>query len=1090
MSTSLRRSVGSTATRKVIGWSLPSTLPTAAKPSSESARDTRSTLPLSTCSVSTRAPGPNSRAIDAATFAGGPPGVCAVSSNSASARFTSKLVADAEAQHLALARPGRVAQQPIVPLERRVPGGLVGDTHCRDPARQGPVPRHAGGDARLGVVALVADECVELLGGCRSKDPQQVVGPLEVAAGDAAADGLPVRGVDRLGVAHADGGDDGSHRERPVVVARVRGEERHRSSEGPRLVRLVDDADRRQDEARAKGNPARQAVVEVGLLERHFSARPSPLELRVLDFELGPERQSIIEAVCQIDDEAGEVDDGGGLGTGGVCVMHFTVAPHGGAFLGGEDPDGTGRHDRKQAPPDERPHHHSVAKLVENGYPTAIAEFISRDSDGQAAVIVVRTMSLILVALVTLLAGGLGWGAVHLKRRLERSERDRRRAADELNRRLSELFSLQELSYILAGSLQLDRIVEQVVRYAMRFLDAQGALVALAAEGEGGGERPLHVTAAEGTLAGLAGHAIAPTDPGLVVRSLSRERLELVRSSSGEPTRLLGDVAVDSAAAVSLRAHGVVVGTLVIANPRDRTFPPEDMRLLSTVATHAAIVIANARFFQMVQHAKEQWETAFDALSEGIAVVDDQGCISRANRALAAMLGAPIPGVIGCDLGEALLGPSPALLELLVAAREGARVQPVVLRSATLGRTIRVNAARIPAPAPAHDQSVVALVEDVTDQQALEAQLIQSEKLAAVGQLVSGVAHELNNPLTSIAGLSELLLEQQELGTKDRGHLRVIHEQADRAGRIVRNLLTFARKGPGEQAAVDLNDVIQRTLLLMSFDLNLTDITIEKSLAPLPPVLGDRHALQQVVINLLNNAAQAVADNPPERPRVILLSTWVDDRVRMRVSDSGAGIADAVLPHLFTPFFTTKEPGQGTGLGLSITYSIVDAHGGRITVERPAGGGAAFLVDLPPAPSDAARRDTGEVPAPPAARRSILLVDDDPAVRRMVKALFGRDGHTVEVARNPQQALDLVRARAYDLILADAQARARDHLFVEQLVESQPGLKDRVLVATGDLPPAAEEALARLGLRYVRKPFNLRDLRDEAARVWAAGALS
>src|SRR5437016_3112807 len=599
-------------------------------------------------------------------------------------------------------------------------------------------------------------------------------------------------------------------------------------------------------------------------------------------------------------------------------------------------------------------------------------------------------MSLILVALVLVLAGGLGWGALHLKRRLERSERDRRRAADELNRRLSELFSLQELSYILAGSLQLDRIVEQVVRYAMRFLDAQGALVALAAEGEGGGERPLRVTAAEGTLAGLAGRAIAPTDPGLVVRSLSRERLELVRSSSGEPTRLLGDVAVDSAAAVSLRAHGVVVGTLVIANPRDRAFAPEDMRLLSTVATHAAIVIANARFFQMVQHAKEQWETAFDALSEGIAVVDDHGRIQRANRALATMLGAPLPAVIGRDLGEALLGPSPAPLELLVAARQGDRVQPVVLRSATLGRTIRVNAARI--PAPAHD----------------------------------------------------------------------------------------------------LNDVIQRTVLLMSYDLKLKHVALEHNLALLPPVLGDRHALQQVVINLLNTAAQAVAENPPERPRVILLSTWGDDRVRMRVTDSGSGIPDAVLPHLFTPFFTTKEPGQGTGLGLSITYSIVDAHGGRITVERPAEGGAAFLVDLPPAPpaTDVAR-DAPELQVQaPAAKRSILLVDDDPAVRRMVKALFGRDGHTVEVARNPQHALDLARTRSYDLILADAQARSRDHLFVEQLMASHPGLKSRVLVATGDLPPAAEEVLARLSLRYVRKPFNLRDLRDEAARVWAAGALS
>src|SRR5438132_4342254 len=629
----------------------------------------------------------------------------------------------------------------------------------------------------------------------------------------------------------------------------------------------------------------------------------------------------------------------------------------------------------------------------------------------------------LIAAAALLVAAGLAWWATALRRRVAKSERERRRTADELNRRLSELFSLQELAYVLSESLQLDRIVDQVVRYATRFLDARGALLALTIEQEG--QTPqLRVAAAEGTLGSLKGQSIRGGDPGLVARSLGGERLELVRNSGDAPTELVSGVHAESAAAVPLRAHGAVVGTLVIADPRGGVFNPEDLRLLSTVGTHAAVALANARFFEMVRHAKEQWETAFDGLHEGIAVVDDAGRVRRANRSFAALLGAPIPGVIGRELVAALVGASPPLVDLLAAARAGDRVQPIVLRSTTLGRAIRVTAARIPAPGGAHDQSLVVLVEDVTDQQAMESHLIQSEKLAAVGQLVSGVAHELNNPLTSIAGLSEFLLEQKELRAKDRGHLRVIHEQADRAGRIVRNLLTFARKGPGEQAPVDLNDVIQRTLLLMSYDLTLKDITIEKSLAPLPAVLGDRHALQQVVINLLNNAAQAVADNPPERPRVILLSTWVDDRVRMRVSDSGAGIADAVLPHLFTPFFTTKEPGQGTGLGLSITYSIVDAHGGHITVERPAGGGAAFLVDLPPAPSDAARRDTGEVPTPPAAKRSILLVDDDPAVRRMVKALLGRDGHTVEVARNPQQALDLVRTRAYDLILADAQARA------------------------------------------------------------------
>jgi two-component system NtrC family sensor kinase len=645
--------------------------------------------------------------------------------------------------------------------------------------------------------------------------------------------------------------------------------------------------------------------------------------------------------------------------------------------------------------------------------------------------------------------------------------------------------------------------VAQVVRYAMRFLEAKGALVALATSTGSADRRRVHVAAAEGTLAGLQGQAIGADDPGLIARSLTSQRLELVDDTDGQPTRLVAGLDVASAAAVPLQAHGVLVGTLVIAEPRSGAFVAEDVRLLSTVATHAAIVIANARFFEMVHHAKEQWETAFDALSEGIAVVDDHDAIRRANRSLAVMLGSPLPAVIGRDLGAALLGESRALVDLLAATRRGDRVQPLVLRSASLGRTLRVNAARI--PGPEQEQSVVVLVEDVTDQQQLEAQLIQSEKLAAVGQLVSGVAHELNNPLTSIAGLSEFLLEQRELASKDRGHLRVIHEQAERAGRIVRNLLTFARKGPAERGRVDLNDVVRRTLLLMGYDMKLKDITIEKDLATVPDVLGDRHALQQVVLNLLNNAVQAVADNGPTRPRVVRVSTWFAEHVRLRVADSGPGIPDAVLPQLFTPFFTTKEPGHGTGLGLSITYSIIEAHGGRITVERAADGGAVFLVDLPPAPAaspaaapaatsagaagDTGLKARGVALAAPVAKRTILLVDDDPAVRRMVKALFGREGHTVEVARNPQHALDLAGTRSYDLVLADAQAMTRDHLFVEKLVESHPGLRERTLVATGDVRASTEESLAHLGLRYVRKPFNLRDLRDEAARVWGVPTL-
>src|SRR5437867_1920049 len=697
------------------------------------------------------------------------------------------------------------------------------------------------------------------------------------------------------------------------------------------------------------------------------------------------------------------------------------------------------------------------------------------------------------LALIMLGVGGVLW---RLRQRLLRSEQERRRAAEELNRRLSELFSLQELSYVLSDSLELDRIVEQVARYAVRFLDAQGALLALVGEGP---NDPLRVAAAEGTLAALRGRKIPTNDVGLVARSTGREHLELVRNSGPEPTAIVGDVQAASAAAVPLRSHGTVIGTLIITDPREGVFVPEDIRLLSTLATHAAVVIANARFFEMVRRAKEQWETAFDALSEGIAVVDDEGRVRRSNRALASLLNMPLQNVVGTRLGEALLGKPSALQELLAATRRGERPAPLVARSEPLRRTVRVNAARIPGAAT--EQSIVVMVEDVTEQQALETQLVQSEKLAAVGQLVSGVAHELNNPLTSIAGLSEFLLEQKELGKKDRGHLQVIQEQAERASRIVRNLLTFARKGAAERVPVDLNDVIRRTLSLTSYDLKLKDIVVERELSgALPDVFGDRHGLQQVVLNLVTNAAHAVAENPRERPREITVSTWFDGQVHLRVADTGPGIADEIAQSVFTPFFTTKEPGKGTGLGLSITYSIVESHGGQISLEpRGTRGGAAFRVDLPPAPADAVRpaltpvHGTPAVNAASTVKRTILLVDAAPAVQRTIKALFARDGHDVEVAGDPQHALALAQRGSFDLVITDARAMApgkRGVLLAEELVTTLPALRDRIIVATGDVRPATEETLARLGVRYVRKPFNLRDLRVEAARLWEATALS
>src|SRR3989441_3958016 len=206
----------------------------------------------------------------------------------------------------------------------------------------------------------------------------------------------------------------------------------------------------------------------------------------------------------------------------------------------------------------------------------------------------------LIAAAALLVAAGLALWATALRRRVAKSERERRRTADELNRRLSELFSLQELAYVLSESLQLDRIVEQVVRYAMRFLDARGALLALATEQESE-TRQLRVAAAEGTLVPLKGQSIRGDDPGLVARSLGRERLELVRDSGDAPTELVSGVQAESAAAVPLRAHGVVVGTLVIADPPGRGVNPPDLRLLSTRADQAAGAPPHPPLLQMVR---------------------------------------------------------------------------------------------------------------------------------------------------------------------------------------------------------------------------------------------------------------------------------------------------------------------------------------------------------------------------------------------------------------------------------------------------------------------------------------------------------
>ena len=666
--------------------------------------------------------------------------------------------------------------------------------------------------------------------------------------------------------------------------------------------------------------------------------------------------------------------------------------------------------------------------------------------------------------------------------RSRRALREARAKCDQLatqvDRRISELFSLQELSYVLSESIELDRIVDQVAKYAARFLQADGAMVVLV-EGE---SRALRVVAATGTLEPLLGRVSEASD-SLVRLAIERDRIEVAEGGDTATIGLLGDTLVRSAAVAPLRAQGITMGALAVADRRGGPFSTEDLWLFSTVATNASVVLANSRLFEMVRRSQEEWETAFHALAEGIAVVGPSGDVLRANRALAALADLPEREIVGRNFGELLLGASDAIARLINAAYQGERTVPLVIRPEESHRVLRLTAAPLAGPQPG---SVVILVEDVTEQRILEAQIIQSDKMASIGQLVSGVAHELNNPLTSIAGLAELLLERPAHLELPREHLRVIHDQASRAGRIVRNLLTFARKGVPEKTAVDLNDVVERTSLLIVYELQLHGIELDSDLAPeAPVVLGDRYELQQVLLNLVTNAVQAVSGLEPGKPRRITLSTTRSgEEVVLRVRDSGPGVPKDLVPYLFTPFFTTKAPGEGTGLGLSLSYGLVKAHEGVLEYEAPPLGGAEFRVTLPLFESDlaspivASHAANGQAPS-----RRILVVDEDPAVHRVLSALFTPEGYAVEAARTGEQGLRLAQERDYDLIITDARVAAgATKLFAGALLDALPHARERLLVAC----PCEEQLPARLAgepLHRVAKPFNLRDLRTVANEI-------
>jgi len=709
----------------------------------------------------------------------------------------------------------------------------------------------------------------------------------------------------------------------------------------------------------------------------------------------------------------------------------------------------------------------------------------------------------------------------------------------EATRRRREAEELAQLARTLTESLDVAdvgrRIVESMLplfgvtssRLALRQPDESLELIAAAGKAR---EffRPGHAIAPG---IGIVGRAIAEGRPVCCADVLAEPGLAL----SEDARRYVEEAGDHAVVAAPLTVKGETIGALLLNDRAGRAFSQAEITLLRAFADQAALALENARLHEQtrlrVRHLDSLREVVeqilvpislehrlnlvarkavelFDADRVAVALWDDgrKELVIRAGYAL-------WNGELGLsvEMGKGALG-------VAAARREGVLVNdytswpdrrremiegrsplqavisyPLLVRDQVIGvLAVGVLApgrrfttadldrlASLAAPAALaieHSRLYGELETRLRQLEETQAQLVQAGKMSAVGQLVSGVAHELNNPLAVVIGHGQLLLARA-LPPHVRRPVEAIVSQGNRMARIVQGLLLFARQRQPERRALDVREILDQTLALRAAQLRLSSIRVETAHAPdVPPAAGDPNQLQQVFLNLLLNAEQAILGSRVGDCIRIGTASRVEAGTRwvvVEIADNGPGIPEEVLPRIFEPFFTTKEVGEGTGLGLSVSYGIVEQHGGRLTVRsRP--GRTAFSVELPATEPDPETSATGAgEPRSAGLGRRALVVDDEPTVIDFLTTLLREAGWQVDVSPGGRAALERLRARGYDLIVSDIRMPdGSGEEFYRAVTAEWGDLAGRFLFITGDTANAAAwKFIEESRVPVLEKPF-------------------